>query len=127
MRFSCAALLIIAAVGACTRTSEAQKFSVFFQPYSAALDDQALDTVHAAADFASANVSFPVAVAGFAAPPDPKLDVEGLSAQRAAAVKQMLVNDGVKPDRIVVAANGTTDPKTLPNLAVRRVDITVGR
>jgi outer membrane protein OmpA-like peptidoglycan-associated protein len=120
-------MLVIAALGGCARTPETQKFSVFFEPYSAALDPQARDTIHSAADFASANLSLPVAVAGFAAPPDPKLDVDGLSAQRAAAVKQLLISDGIKPDRIATVANGTTDPKNLPTVSVRRVDISVGR
>jgi outer membrane protein OmpA-like peptidoglycan-associated protein len=126
MRFSCATMLIIAAVGGCSPANP-QKFSVFFEPYSAALDPQARDTIRAAADFAGSNPMLPVIVAGFAAPPDPKLDVDGLSANRAAAVKQLLVSDGVRPDRIATEANGTTDPKNLPNISVRRVDISVGR
>jgi outer membrane protein OmpA-like peptidoglycan-associated protein len=127
MRFCCAAMLVIAAVGGCSPIPGTQKFSVFFEPYSAALDPQARDTIHSAADFASANPALPVAVAGFAAPPDPKLDVDGLSAQRAAAVKQLLIGNGIKPDRITTVANGITDPKNLPNISVRRVDISVGR
>jgi outer membrane protein OmpA-like peptidoglycan-associated protein len=49
-----------------------------------------------------------------------------LSEKRADTVKQMLVADGVGPSRITIAAYGITDPKTLPTLAVRRVDISVG-
>jgi outer membrane protein OmpA-like peptidoglycan-associated protein len=127
MRICCAAMLAIAAIGGCSATPATQKFSVFFEPYSAALDPQALASIRSAADFASANPALPVTVAGFSAPPDPKLDVDGLSAQRAAAVKQRLISDGVRPDRIATAANGITDPKNLPNVSVRRVDISVGR
>jgi len=127
MRFCCAAMLVIAAIGGCTPTSGPRNFSVFFEPYSAALDPQARDTIHSAADFASANPGLPVAVAGFSAPPDPKLDVDGLSAQRAAAVRTLLISSGIRPDRITTVANGITDPRTLPNVSVRRVDINVGQ
>jgi outer membrane protein OmpA-like peptidoglycan-associated protein len=69
----------------------------------------------------------PVLLAGYSAPPDPSKDVDGLSAMRAEAVKQALVTDGISPARISVEANGITDPEGKPNLAVRRVDISVGR
>jgi outer membrane protein OmpA-like peptidoglycan-associated protein len=127
MRFFCTAMLVVAAIGGCSPTPGPRKFSVFFEPYSVALDPQARDTIQSAADFASANPALPIAVAGYAAPPDPKLDVDGLSAQRAAAVKALLVSNGVKPDRITTVANGITDPKNLPNVSVRRVDIGVGQ
>jgi outer membrane protein OmpA-like peptidoglycan-associated protein len=38
-------------------------------------------------------------------------------------VRQVLVRTGVNPDRIETQANGITDPKTMPNVSVRRVDI----
>ncbi|MFL5287276.1 MAG: OmpA family protein, partial [Rhodopila sp.] len=60
-------------------------------------------------------------------PPDPGKDIDGLSAQRAEVVKQALISDGVSPGRISVEANGVTDPQGKPNLAVRRVDVNVGR
>jgi hypothetical protein len=39
----------------------------------------------------------------------------------------LLIGNGIKPDRITTVANGITDPKNLPNISVRRVDISVGR
>ncbi|MGD0108145.1 MAG: OmpA family protein [Rhodopila sp.] len=111
-------------LGACSWLSNPQEFSVYFEPYSSELDPQARQTIQDAASFARAHVLLPVEVAGFAAPPDPKRDVDGLSAQRAEVVKQLLVNDGVGQNRIATVAYGITDPKTLPSLAVRRVDIT---
>ena len=110
----------------CSWFTGSRKFSVYFPPYSAELDQQALETIHAAAHFAQAHPLQPVSVDGFAAPPDPKQDVPGLSAQRADTVKQALLGDGVLPLRITTSANGVVNPKTLPSLAVRRVDITVG-
>jgi outer membrane protein OmpA-like peptidoglycan-associated protein len=65
-------------------------------------------------------------VTGFSAPPDPKQDIEGLSDQRAEAVKQGLIAAGISPNRIVTVGNGVTDPKNMPTVSVRRVDIGVG-
>ena len=79
-----------------------------------------------AASFAHDHPLQPITVAGFAAPPDPSKDVDGLSAQRAEAVKQALITDGVGSGRISIEANGITDPEGKPNLAVRRVDINIG-
>ena len=121
------AILPFVALSGCAGSSNGQSFSVYFQPYSANLDQQALTSIQAATDFANANPTLPVALAGYAAPPDPNQDVEGLSANRAAAVKQTLINDGVRADRVTTVANGITDPKSLPTVAVRRVDITIGR
>jgi outer membrane protein OmpA-like peptidoglycan-associated protein len=127
MRVRWESVLLLAALGGCSWLTDSQKYSVYFQPYSAELDPPALETVHAAAGFARDHPLQLVAVDGFSAPPDPKLDVAGLSARRAEVVKQVLVSDGVRPERITIAANGITDPKELPTVAVRRVDISVGR
>jgi outer membrane protein OmpA-like peptidoglycan-associated protein len=127
MRVRWMTILLITALGGCASSSEPQRFSIYFEPYSANLDQLANDTIRAAADFARAHAAAPIAVAGFSAPPDPQRDVEGLSARRAEAVKQALVKDGIGAERITTAANGVTDPKTMPQVAVRRVDITVGR
>jgi outer membrane protein OmpA-like peptidoglycan-associated protein len=68
-----------------------------------------------------------VILVGYASPPDPGKDVAGLSDKRNAAVKAMLVGDGVNPDRISAVAKGVVDPKAnMPDLSVRRVDISVG-
>jgi outer membrane protein OmpA-like peptidoglycan-associated protein len=104
-----------------------QKYSLYFEPYSVALDQQAQETVRSAARYAADHPLVKVSVAGYAAPPDRMHDVDGLSAQRAAAVKQALIGGGVAPDRIATEANGVTDPKMLPALAERRVDITEDR
>ena len=77
--------------------------------------------------FARGHPAMPVAVVGYAAPPDPQHDVERLSAQRAEVVKQALLTDGLSATRITTTAKGGTDPKMLPTVAVRRVDIDVGR
>ena len=127
MRVRWAAVLLLVVLGGCSWLSGSRKYSVYFEPYSAELDRQAHQTIDDAAKFAEAHPMQPIAVDGFAGQPDPKRDVDGLSAQRAEAVKQALVSDGLFPGRITTAANGVVDPKGLPGVAVRRVDIGVGQ
>jgi outer membrane protein OmpA-like peptidoglycan-associated protein len=126
MRIRDLTLALSISVAGCSWFSEPQKYSVFFRPYSAEIDPEARVTIQSAASYGQTHGWLPIQVAGFSAPADPKLDVDGLSAQRAEAVKLLLVNDGVALYRIAVAANGVTDPQTLPSLAVRRVDISFG-
>lgn len=122
-----AVLPITLALDACGYLSaKPDKYSVFFQPYTSVLDDQARQTVQAAADYARDHGRARVVVAGHAAPPDPGQDIDGLSRDRAERVKRALIEDGVQADRIATEANGVIDPGTLPNLAARRVDITFG-
>lgn len=128
MHYRVAILLLCAAAGGCAVfTTDDMHYSVYFQPYSTELDQQARETVATAATVARDNPVLPVALVGYAAPPDPLHDDDRLSAQRASIVQQALVRDGIPANRISTSANGTTDPKGLPNLSVRRVDITIGR
>jgi outer membrane protein OmpA-like peptidoglycan-associated protein len=127
MRFRWVPVLLLVALAGCSWLKDNRTFSVYFEPYSAALDQQALETIHAAAVFAKNHPLQSVAVAGFSAPPDPKLDVGGLSEQRAEIVKQVMVDDGVGRSRITTVANGIVDPQALPSVAVRRVDISIGK
>jgi outer membrane protein OmpA-like peptidoglycan-associated protein len=122
-------LLLLAALGGCASLfgERTRSYSIFFQPCSSELDDHARETVRDAASFAQSHALQPVSLVGYSAPPDPAKDVDGLSAQRAEVVKQALISSGVSPGRISAVANGITDPEGKPNLAVRRVDINVGR
>ena len=125
MRLRLITVLSMFALTGCS-SPDSQNFSVYFPPYSAKLDNQANDTIAAAASFAQSHSRQPVEVTGYLAPADHRPDVDVLSAQRAAAVKHALADDGVVADRITTAATGMIDPKPLPSLAVRRVDINVG-
>lgn len=107
-------------------TMDDKHYSIYFQPHSADLDQQAHQAVATAASVARANPALPITLAGFASPPDPA-DNEVLSNQRALNVRHALISDGIGADRINTEANGTTDPKGLPNLSVQRVDISIGR
>lgn len=130
MRNRFATLLLLAALAGCARLSggpASTSFSVYFPPYSAELDQDAQTAIHSAAGFAKSRPSEPVILVGYSAPPDPGKDVPGLSEKRAEAVKAVLVSDGVNPNRISAIAKGITDPKAnMPDLSVRRVDISVG-
>jgi outer membrane protein OmpA-like peptidoglycan-associated protein len=119
----CATVLLL---GGCSMFGSKPHYSVYFRPYSADLDAQATSTIQTAADYATAHRTQAVFVTGYAAPPDPGKDVDGLSAQRADAVTKALTADGVNPNRIVTTARGTTDPGELPSVSVRRVDIRFG-
>jgi OOP family OmpA-OmpF porin len=130
MRFRWTATLLLAPLLAplagCGWFTDTGKYSVYFPPYSADLNGEATKTIHSASSFALAHPILPIVVTGYSAPPDPKLDVDGLSDKRADAVKQGLIADGISPNRIATVGNGITDPGTLPSVAVRRVDIGVG-
>ncbi len=126
MRYRVLTGLLLTFLAGCHNPADKQTFSVFFQPYSAELDQQAQDTIHAASAFWKDHSSQPVVLMGYAAPPDPGKDVPGLSAKRVAVVQDMMVADGVRKDFTYPLANGTTDPGHMPNLAVRRVDINIG-
>jgi outer membrane protein OmpA-like peptidoglycan-associated protein len=106
--------------------SNPQTYSIYFQSFSTTLDPEARQTVQDAAAFAQSHGWLTVQVAGYAAPVPTKQDLDALSAERADAVKHLLVEDGIAANRIVVEANGAIDPKPLPSLSVRRVDISFG-
>ncbi len=127
MRLGWMTILLLAGLGGCSWLSGSRQFSVYFVPYSAVLNQQARETIVAAAQFARSHPMQPIAVDGFSAPPDANRDVEGLSAQRAEVVKLALVSAGVGADRITTVANGIVNPKPLPQVAVRRVDISIGK
>lgn len=114
---------MLGALAGCSAFQKPPQYTVFFQPYSADLTDQARATVQQAATYALVHGTGSVFVVGYSAPPDPGKDVDGLSDKRADAVEKALRDDGVSPDRIVTEGNGITDPGSLPQVSVRRVDI----
>jgi outer membrane protein OmpA-like peptidoglycan-associated protein len=114
---------MLGALAGCSVFEKPPQYTVFFEPYSADLSDQARATVQSAASYALAHGIGSVFVVGHSAPPDPGKDVDGLSDKRADAVGKALRDDGVSPDRIVTEGNGITDPGIRPEVSVRRVDI----
>jgi outer membrane protein OmpA-like peptidoglycan-associated protein len=127
MRIRWVIIVAIASLSGCAWLTGSNEYRVYFQSNSTDTDTQAIRTIRAAADFAQAHPLQPVTVTGYSAPPDPNLNIDNLSGKRADKVTQMLVDEGVRPERITTGANGVTDPKTLPELAVRRVDVSIGK
>lgn len=102
-----------------------QKFVVFFQEWSANIDDSASGAIQSAADYAVKNAGQPVLVSGFADMTGSAQANIDLSQTRSQVVYDLLVKDGVPASRIQRASHGSTD-FSLSSLESRRVDITVG-
>ncbi len=86
---------------------------VFFQPFSAALDQPALTVIAAAAKAANAEPGVPVKVTGAADSVGGSKANELLSETRAQVVADALVTDGVAQSRITVTGIGeATTPTT---------------
>ncbi len=116
---------LLAFLGACAAGAQSgQKFSVFFQEWSAALDDAAIGTVSGAARWANEHPGAPVTVTGYADPQGSKQANVAMSRTRAQVVVDQLVRDGVARGRIRLAAHGPTD-YTLSSIESRRVEIAV--
>ncbi len=121
------AVLLLLCVAACTADKAppvSQKLVVFFQEWSAALDDNALTTIATAAQWAKDNPTRDVTVAGYADPVGSQQANIDLSRTRAQVVVDQLSNDGVARDRVKLAARGKTD-FTLSGQESRRVEIAI--
>ena len=105
--------------------STGRNYVVFFQEWSAGLDEPALKTIAIAAAAAAKNPAAPVTVTGYA---DPLGSVQAniyLTETRAQVVTDQLTADGVNPARIHQHAAGKV-PYTLTSQESRRVIIAVG-
>jgi len=105
-------------------------FPVFFQPWSAAIDAAASQTIAAAARAALADPAAPVSVTGAADTVGSALANKYMSETRAQVIADALVADGVAASRIEVRATGATSaPGVAPASYAqfsRRVLIQVG-
>ena len=120
------ALAAMVALGACATVQPGgpQRFVVFFQEFSAQLDDAAKGAISASAVWAKDHPNAPVTVIGFAAPNgSPQSNIE-ISRLRAQVVTDTLVADGVDPARIQRKARGATD-FSMNGLESRRVEISL--
>jgi outer membrane protein OmpA-like peptidoglycan-associated protein len=118
---------LLLAIAACTAPlpPASQKVVVYFQEWSAALDDNAQSAITSAAKWAAANPTLPLTVSGYADPEGSKQANIDLSRTRAQVVKDQLVTDGVSPDRIVLTAYGSVD-FAQSSIESRRVAIGLG-
>ena len=103
----------------------APDYPVFFSPGSAALSETAKAVIQVAADYAKEHNRQGVVVNGYADQTGNTGANNALSAERAKAVTEQLVTDGVARARIHYNANGPSEA-LLSGQADRRVDIAIG-
>jgi OmpA-OmpF porin, OOP family len=117
---------LLLALGGCALVQPSgQRYVVFFQEWSADLDETARGSVSAAAHRALDYPMQPVVVSGFADTDGSPQANKDLSRVRAQVVSDALVASGVPAARIQRRAVGSVD-YTLNSLESRRVEITVG-
>jgi OOP family OmpA-OmpF porin len=118
-----AVLALLLLIAACASSPPAsQKFVVFFEEWSASLDEAGRKGVNTAARWAKEHPGQIVTVAGYADPEGSKQANIAMSRARAQVVVDQLVRDGVDRSRIRLTAHGPTD-YTLTSLESRRVEI----
>ncbi len=120
-------LLLCAAIGG-GRAAEPppQKFVVFFQEWSAALEDPAQSVITQAADWVKSHPGSIIQVHGFASTVGSRQANILLSDLRAQVVVDQLVSDGVDPKRVHQRGRGPVE-FALTAQESRRVEISIGR
>lgn len=117
---------LVLSVAACVPPEPAgRKYLVFFQDWSAQLDDGSKVTLDQAAAQAKGSPGAPILVSGFADPdgtPQANIDI---SRARAQVVTDELVQAGVPRGRISLRARGSVGFVDT-SLESRRVEVTVG-
>ena len=103
-----------------------QKFVVFFQQWSAALDDSAQSVISQAADYVKAHPGNVVHVNGFADPTRSRRANELLTDLRAQMVADQLQTDGVDAKRIRQRGHGSVQ-FALSSQESRRVELGISR
>jgi len=119
-------LLVMAATGGRAADPPAQKFVVFFQEWSAAIDDSAQSVITQAADWVKAHPGDIAHVNGFADPTGSKQANILLSDLRAQVVVDQLVSDGVDTKRVRQRGHGSVQ-FALTGQESRRVEISISR
>jgi outer membrane protein OmpA-like peptidoglycan-associated protein len=128
-----AALCVVAALGACTKivpgtpAASGVGYAVFFNAWSADLDDGARASIVSAARSALAHPAVPILVEGFAANDVGTVPANiALAHTRALKVRDQLILDGVDPTRIREVNLGPVG-YALDPVEARRVTIRVGQ
>jgi outer membrane protein OmpA-like peptidoglycan-associated protein len=132
MRRLAALAVPLVLLGACAHTvpgtpaAAGQSYVVYFQEWSAGLDDTGAQAVQQAADQARQHPGVPILVTGYAANSTGSSAAnELLSRTRAQQVVDKLRADGVEASRIRLNADGATGYQLDP-LEARRVSISLG-
>jgi len=128
MRRLCAIALLLAVAGCSYPAPDpnARRFVVFFQQWSAALDDPALAAIQAAVDDYRLQSGERLLVIGFADPTGSRAANDYLSQLRAQVVADQLFADGVPPANVTIQGRGETRYK-LSSQESRRVEIVATR
>jgi len=103
-----------------------QTYLIFFEKWSAQLDDGAQSTISSAAGLAKRQSSAPVTVLGYADPEGSPQANREVSALRAQMVVDGLVAAGVPRDRILRRAVGSVE-YSADSIEARRVEIDIGK
>ena len=123
-RFAAICLLLVLAACAQPQDAGVRRQLVFFQEWSAAMDQEAQDAVSAAAAVVKANPASPVTVIGYADPEGSPQANREISRARAQVVTDALVKAGIPVGQIVWQAKGST-AFIGTSLESRRVEIVV--
>jgi len=120
------AVMFALGLGGCAAAPSAgsQHYVVFFQEWSAGLDDNAEATIGAASRWAEAHPGEPVIVSGYAEPEGSRQASIDLSRSRVDVVANQLTRHGVEPARIRLTAHGPIDATTASTES-RRVEIDI--
>jgi outer membrane protein OmpA-like peptidoglycan-associated protein len=126
-RLGLALLLIIAAMGTLRAADPPpQTFVVFFQEWSAAIDDSALSVIAHAADWVKSHPGNLAHVNGFASTVGGQQANILLADLRAQVVVDQLLSDGVDASRVRQRGHGPV-PFALTAQESRRVEISISR
>ena len=124
-RLFLSAVLLVAAGVAADAADTTRRVVVFFQSWSAKLDDSAMKSLQTAADWAKQHPDQPLTVIGYASTVGSVAANHDLSRLRAQVVADTLAADGVPPDRIKRESKGPVDYAMDP-LEARRVEVSLG-
>ena len=119
-------LLLCLSIPAAFGADPPQKFVVFFQEWSAAIDDPAQSVITDAAEWLKSHPGYVAHVNGFADPTGSKQANTLLSDLRAQVVADQLQTDGVEPKRIRQRGHGSVQ-FALTSQESRRVEISIDR
>lgn len=120
-----AVLLLLSLVAGSARAQQTPTYVVYFQEWSAALDDSAQAVITRAADWAKAHAGSSVRVTGFADPTGSRKANILLSELRAQVVVDQLGGDGVDGQRIAQSGQGSVQ-FALTSQESRRVTVSFG-